>query len=161
MLHLLKRALHLTVRDFAIFNFPLPRKFRNQAYARIFSAKEINVDHRCRIHASHYVAGQSIRFGESPQIGRNMLIDYTGTIKAGQRKAVSDSEVTLTLGHPLSGIAQDWCPEPVQHSRLRIDDDAWIAAKAIVLESVREIGDGSVASYRARMLRTLDYLELV
>ena len=176
MLHLLKRVLYLMVRDFSIFNFPVLRKFRNRVYARLFSTNGINVDHRCRIQASHHVPGQFIRFGHSPHIGCNTLIDYTGTIEVGDRLTVSDGASIFTHGHRLSGPAQDWRPEPVYHSRLRIGDDVWVAANAIVLESVREIGDGVViaagsvvtkdvpdgaivAGNPARVVRIRDYLK--
>jgi len=144
MLHFLNRVVYLLVRDFAIFNFPVLRKLRNRVYATTFAAEGINVDHRCRIQASHSVPGQSIWFGHSPHIGCNTLIDFTGTIEVGDRLTVSDGVSIFTHGHRLSGLAQDWRPEPVYHSRLRIGDDVWVAANAIVLESVNEIGDGAV-----------------
>jgi maltose O-acetyltransferase len=146
MQYLLKRLLYLMVRDFPIFNFPVLRKFRNSVYARLYSAHGINVDHRCRIQASHFVAGQYIRFGQSPHIGCNTLIDYTGTIEAGDRLTISDGASIFTHSHPLSGLAQDWRLEPVYHSRLKIGDDVWIACNAVVLETVREIGDGAVVA---------------
>ena len=144
ILHFTKRTLYLVVRDFPIFNFPVLRKLRNSVYSRMFSAPGINVDQRCRIQASHHATGQFIRFGQSPHIGCNTLIDYTGTIDAGDRLTISDGAMIFTHSHPLSGAVQDWRPEPVQYSKLRIGNDVWIAANATVLESVCEIGDGAV-----------------
>ncbi|UOA34115.1 2,3,4,5-tetrahydropyridine-2,6-dicarboxylate N-acetyltransferase (plasmid) [Sulfitobacter sp. DSM 110093] len=146
MLHLIKRALYLTVRDFPIFNFPVLRKLRNRVYARMFSAKGINVDYRCRIQASHHVVGQFIRFGQNPHIGCNTLVDYTGTIVSGDRLTISDGASIFTHSHPLDKGVQDWRPEPVHYSKLMIGDDVWIAADAIILESVQKIGEGAVVA---------------
>ncbi|MEO2039933.1 MAG: hypothetical protein ABGW90_14750, partial [Martelella sp.] len=123
MLHVLKHILYLAVRDFTIFNFPVLRKRRNCVYGRMFSARAINVDHRCRIQASLYVVGQNTRFGESPHIECNTLIDFTGTIEAGDRLTISDEASIFTHGHPLDGAAQDWRAEPVHHSRVKIGND--------------------------------------
>lgn len=175
MLHFPKRILYLTARDFAIFNFPVLRKLRNRVYAWMFSANGINVDHRCRIQASHFVEGQYLHLGQSPHIGCNTLIDYTGTINAGDRLTISDGVSIFTHSHPINGSTQDWRPEPIYHSKLTIGDDVWIAADAIVLESVPEIGDGAiiaagsvvtkavpagaiVAGNPARIVRTRKYL---
>lgn len=174
----LKRLLYLTVRDFAVFNFPVLRKIRNYVYARQFSIIGVNVDHRCRIQASHYVAGQLIRFGHSPHIGCNTLIDYTGSIEVGDRLTVSDGASIFTHSHQLSGSAQDWRPNPVYHSPLKVGDDVWIAANAIILESVHKIGDGVViaagsvvtkdvpsgavvAGNPARVIRMRDYINCI
>lgn len=145
-MRLIKRIIYLTVRDFAVFNFPVLRKLRNRVYAWLFSASGINVDHRCRIQASHAVPGQSISFGKSPHIGCNTLIDFTGTIEVGDRLTVSDGASIFTHSHPLDGRVQDWRQEPVRCSKLRIGDDVWIAANAIILETVQEIGDGAIVA---------------
>lgn len=139
-----KRLLYLMVRDFSIFNFPLARQFRNRVYGWIFNTHGINVDYRCRIQPSHAVAGQEIILGNHPHIGSNTLIDYTGTIIAGDRLTISDDASVFTHSHRLDGSKRDWRDEPLRYSKLAIGSDVWIGAKSIILDSVEEIGDGAV-----------------
>lgn len=139
-----KKALYVIARELSIFSLPGLRKVRNKIYAAYLNAKQINVDRGVKIQALHSGGESSFALGIALHVGSHCVIDTSGSVKIGNRVTLSDGALIFTHTHPIDGGPQDWRKNKLAFGRLDIGDDVWIGANAIVLSSVRTIGQGAV-----------------
>lgn len=138
------KLFYLLFRDCGLCSLPFIRKVRNLVYQKHLNAKRINVDKGVRIQQLHLNRGARLSIGDDLHVGRDCLIDLSGSVTIGDRVTVSDGAKIFTHSHPIDDTAQDWRQSGVTFSELCIGDDAWIGANAIILSTVTEIGPGSV-----------------
>ena len=145
-----------------MFGIPGLRAIRNGVYNRFLNTKGINVDDFVKIapaHVAHNVP-QS-RIGHEFHISRNAEIDTTGGVMIGARVTVSEGAMVFTHDHVVDGGGQNWRRNAIKHSPLVIEDDVWIGADAIVLQSVGKIGRGAVIASGAVVRSDIDPLTIV
>lgn len=86
--------------------------------------------------------GIRIRIGNGNYFNRNLMIDACGLVEIGDDNMfgpdvyITDSNHTPVAGKSVKG-------QPMQAGRVKIGNQCWIGAKAIILKDV-ELGDGCV-----------------
>lgn len=98
---------------------------------------------RVTVRAAHLYEKSSFLAGEGLRLGSDVNIDYTGGIVIGKNVTLSEKAMILTHEHYVDGAA-DWRLNSFSATSLTIGDYAWIGGSAIVLNSVKFIGEGSV-----------------
>lgn len=100
--------------------------------------------------------GGRVRIGDGTYINPNCRVLCTESIEIGERCAISWSVQIIDFdGHE---IVRE--PRRPQKAPVRIGDDVWIGARAIVLKGV-EIGDGAVVAAGAVVTRSVPARALV
>lgn len=142
---ILWKVLYVLCRQTALFGLPGMRTVRNAVYNRHLGTSGMNVDDFVRIAAAHRVAGHGIlKVGKDVHISRDADIDATGNITLDDRVTISEGARIFTHDHIVDGGEVDWRKGGIKHSPLHIEEDAWVGAGAIVLQTVSRIGRGAV-----------------
>lgn len=92
----------------------------------------------------HFEKGRTgdLIVGEEVKINRNVEIDYSGGVTIESHVWISQNVLIETHEHVLSSRPKaEWV---VRKKPLRIGDDAWVGANAIILPSVGSIGRGAI-----------------
>ena len=126
-------------------NSPKRIKQRNVAYIKHYGLGEtISVQYGVTIICEHYSVGK-ITCGKKVLLARNCDIDYTGDIEIGNHVSISEGVKILTHNHSIDlgdkGLDKGCIPTP-----LKINDNVWIGARAIIMPGVKEIGRGAIIS---------------
>lgn len=138
---------YVLCRQIAIFSFPGLRNVRNFVYNRYLNTSEINVDDFVRVAPAHITNVKTeTRIGTALHMSRNSEIDTTGGVIIGARVTVSEGAKIFTHDHIIDGGSSDWRKNGIKHSPLCIEDDVWIGADSIILQSVSRIGKGSIVA---------------
>ena len=97
--------------------------------------------HRCHLTNLEASGFAGLTIGERAHVGPECLLDLADKISIGARATLSPRVVVLTHADPgASAVARE---HPRSVAEVRIEDDAWIGAGAIVLHGV-VVGEGSV-----------------
>jgi len=78
--------------------------------------------------------------GKRCKIDDSVEIDISDNVTIGNNVGISDDVLILTHDHKPEDISKKWFAPIV------IEDDVWIAARAIILASCNRIGRGSVVA---------------
>lgn len=94
------------------------------------------------------VAVNRLRVGRHFGCNTGTYINAVGTIEIGDYVLIG-SNVTISSGrHPIDGAAPPVFARPVKPSPIRIEDDVWIGAGAVIMPGVT-LGRGSVIGANA------------
>lgn len=97
--------------------------------------------------------GVRIRIGSGNYFNRNMMIDACGLVEIGDNNMfgpdiyITDSNHSAAPGRSAKDL-------PMQVGRVRIGNNCWIGAKAIILKDV-ELGDGCIIGAGAVVTRSV------
>jgi acetyltransferase-like isoleucine patch superfamily enzyme len=128
-----------------IFGTPKLRQIRNYFYNKHLQTTGINVDDFVRIGPAHTVKHSfATNIGHSLHISRNAELDTTGGVLLGPRVTISEGAKIFTHDHIIDGGGADWRQNGIKSSPLIIEEDVWIGADAIILQSVNKIGRGAI-----------------
>ena len=79
-----------------------------------------------------------LRILDGCTIGKNVLVDFSGDLSVGNNVMISEGVVIQTHDHGYE-------PKSIPHKcALTIEDNSWIATKAVVLAGVNVIGRNSI-----------------
>jgi acetyltransferase-like isoleucine patch superfamily enzyme len=132
-----------------IFDFPPLAQLRNIIYHSIFrSGHNLSIGQRCRfIRAdgiSSPLAEGKLHIGNNVAINHHVEIDYSGGVTMEDDVWISQNVLIETHTHILDKkLKSQWL---IKRSPLIIRRDAWIGAKAIIMDSVKEIGEGAIVA---------------
>jgi acetyltransferase-like isoleucine patch superfamily enzyme len=90
------------------------------------------------VHMGCFFTGRNIRIGRDTVINRNTYLDGRGGLSIGSYVAISPESYIISLDHDPNSASFEAFPDPV-----RIEDYAWIGARAMVLPGVT-LGKGCV-----------------
>jgi len=135
---------YVICRQSALFSLPGLRNIKNYFYAKHLDTNDIYVDDFVRIGPAHKTLTINCKIGDGLRVGRNVEIDTCGGILIGKRVTVSEDAKIYTHDHVIQGGHVNWRENGLKTSSLIIEDDAWIGANAIILQSVNRIGRGAV-----------------
>lgn len=120
-------------------------KERKDAYRIHYGLGEnVAVQYGVTIICEHFSKGK-ITCGKHVLFARNVDIDYTGDLSIGDNVSFSEGVKVLTHNHTIDlgdkGLDKGCIPTP-----LKINDNVWIGARAIIMPGVKEIGRGAIIS---------------
>jgi len=127
---------------------------RSKVYAKHYhTGVRLCVEYGVMLTTQHYQTGNLV-IKDDVLLGRGSDIDYTGDLIIGKGVSISEGVKILTHTHDLEakfhngGIRYD--EQDLGHgcipTSLKIDDYAWIGAKAMIMPGVMEIGRGAVVA---------------
>lgn len=93
-----------------------------------------------------------LRVGRKAEIGSGAYIEFSGSVTIGDNVTISAGAKVFTHNHDVAE-AGDWRRRAPLYGGLEIRDGAWIGAHAIILPSVRVIGEGAVVGAGAVVTR--------
>ena len=154
------KVLYKITKGTSLFSYPFLRKLRNKIYRRYFNAKGLKVGEYVNLRPSHFIGDTAISFGEAVIIDSEVLIDYTSPVSIGNNVTISEGVKIFTHNHSVDDSID------IQNSKiitypLRIEDYAWIGAKAIILPTVKKIGRGAVIAAGAVVTKEVNPFEVV
>jgi acetyltransferase-like isoleucine patch superfamily enzyme len=86
-------------------------------------------------------------------------IDYSGGVTIGNNVWISQNALIETHGHVISKAPKSlWA---VKRSQLVIEDEAWIGANVIILESVNRVGKGAIVAAGSVVVRDVPDMAIV
>ena len=127
-----------------LFSLKFFRNIRWWAYRKYFKTPQFYVAENVKIVAAHLNNSAKFNVGKKVHIGEYAYIDYSGGIKIGDFVAISEGAKIFTHNHNVHGTHRDWNKNPKTFSNLVICDYAWIGANSLILESVKNIAEGSI-----------------
>ncbi len=96
----------------------------------------------------------NLAIGDEVHLGRDVLLDLVGTISIGDRVTIAMRAMLLT--HFSAGASRSpWAVGARSVSQVRIGNDAYVGAGAIVLPGVT-IGDGAIVAAGSVVSRSVD-----
>lgn len=97
--------------------------------------------------------GIRIRIGNGNYFNRNLMIDACGLVQIGSDNMFGPDVYITDSNH---SISHDRSPKdlPMQRGSVRIGDNCWIGAKAVILKDV-VLGDGCVVAAGAVVTRSV------
>jgi len=105
------------------------------------------------------LSGTRIRIGDGNYFNRNLMLDACGLIEIGNNNMfgpdvyVTDSNHTIEHGRTPKDL-------PMRRGTVRIGNNCWVGAKAVILKDV-ELGDGCVVAACAVVTRSVAPGEIV
>jgi len=134
----------LLIKNIAIFQVPVLRDIRWFFYRKYYGAPKLYVDSGVDISSAHTNANASFEGTGKINLGKGVYIDYSGGVKIGHAVAVSAGAKIFTHNHDINGKFKDWQKNGITYSSVVIEDYAWIGADALIMPSVKRIGEGSI-----------------
>lgn len=144
------RRMALTIFCSNIFSFPWTYKIRNYFYSKLFSfGNNLLIEDNVWVRRTHGVSG-TIKSGNKLLLGRNVDIDYTGSIDIGNNVSILEGVKILTHGHDFLGLKNDSelisGTNRVYLTKLFIEDNALIGSRSIIMPEVGLIGKNAIIS---------------
>ncbi len=130
-----------------LFDFPPFNLLRNFVYSMLFSTgRKLSVGRACRFIRADFTldprAAGSLKIGHRVAINYNVEIDYSGGVAIEDDVWISQNVLIESHTHVVSGRPKaEW---GLSRSPLLIARDAWIGANAVIMDSVKVIGEGAV-----------------
>lgn len=138
------KILYVLVRDNAVFFLPGFRRFREWVICRHFQAPGLRINRFSRLYAPHPTTGSKFVADGLVEVGREVYIDFSGGIIAGDQVVFADGVKVLTHNHPPDGPHQNFEDNPIEFYPLYIGPYAKILNNAIILPKVGTIGEGAI-----------------
>jgi len=134
----------LLIKNMDIFQILTLRDVRWFLYRKYYSSPQLYVDSGVDISSAH--RNKNARFVGVGKInlGKGVYIDYSGGVKIGHAVAISAGAKIFTHNHNVNGKFKDWQKNPITYSDIVIEDYVWIGADALIMPSVKRIGEGSI-----------------
>lgn len=120
----------------------------------------MNVGQRAVVKAAHGNPLAGFSFGIQLRMGPGSYIDCSGGVSIGDRVQLSEDAKVFTHEHAIDEDI-DIRMSRIRYSPLRIDDDVWIGANAVVTESVKRIGRGAVIAAGSVVIEDVPSLAVV
>jgi maltose O-acetyltransferase len=135
-------------------DYPPLAQIKSKIYARYFDVPEdIVVHHGCIISHHHPCPQSDFSVKRGGQFAAHAIIDTSGGVEFGEMVTVSEGAKIYTHSHTVQDRDIYWREQPITFTHLRIGDDVWIGANAIILPSVEEIGRGAIIAAGAVVTR--------
>ncbi|RPH49419.1 MAG: acyltransferase [Desulfobacteraceae bacterium] len=145
-----------------IFDMPPLLTIRNFIISRLFHAgKGLSLGNSCFFLCPHFeeVTNSLLLFGNDVYINRNVEIDYSGGVSIGNNVWISQNVLIETHEHVISKAPKSlWI---IKRSQLVIEDEAWIGANVIILESVNRVGKGAIVAAGAVVVKDVPDMAIV
>ncbi len=124
---------------------------------RIERAAQVRLGPRCVLHPQVWLnvtSGQaSLSIGDHTFVGRNTTIEVSGEVSIGRAGLIAPGVYITDHNHDTAPGASMF-ERPCVVAAVRIGDDVWIGANAVILPGV-EIGDGAVVAAGAVVSRSV------
>ena len=144
------------------FDMPPLLTIRNFVISRLFNTgKGLSVGNSCVFLCPHFeeVPNRLLLLGDNISINRNVEIDYSGGVFIGNDVWISQNVLIETHEHVISKVPKSlWV---IKRSQLVIEDEAWIGANVIILESVNRIGKGAIVAAGAVVVKDVPDMAIV
>ena len=156
---ILRRTIQLLL-SFRVFSIPGFNSLK-VAILRIF----FNIGRKTSIlhgvyFESHHAISKPLLIGSNVAISENVIIDFTGGIVIGNEVWISPGAAIYTHDHiALSRKLKN--EQNIRYSSLEIGEDAWIGTRAIILPSVRKIGQGAIIGAGSVVTQDINDWEIV
>lgn len=144
--------------QFALWSWPvahLPSYRLRSFYLRRVLAYRI--DPSASIHTGCHVTGFDLAVGAHSVINRDCRLDARGGLRIGANVSVSSQCYLISASHQVHSPTFEGQEE---HTRIAIEDYAWLGARAIVLPGVR-IGRAAVVGAGAVVCRDVEPYTIV
>lgn len=138
-----------------LFSFPGLSLLREMFYRWAFGFRSVKVEENVWFTDIHKeTSGLSI--GRNVVLQRDTMIDCTGLVEIADNVVLSRGAIIFTHNHNVGDRSRPWREQGETVSPIRIESDAWIGARAIVLPQVRVIGRGAIIGAGAVITRDVD-----
>lgn len=146
-----------------IFQFPLLYSIRRAVYKNIldFAGDDFEIGSGVIFINNHNNKEAEIKIGNDVRIRDNVYIDYSGGIEIGNKVVISISSKIFTHDHNISSKNKYWQDQGAEFSKLKIGNDIWIGANAIILPSVTRIGNGAIIGAGSVVTKNVDDYTIV
>jgi acetyltransferase-like isoleucine patch superfamily enzyme len=144
-----------------IFDMPPLLTIRNFIISKLFHAgKGLSLGNGCVFLCPHFEGvSNRLLFGDNVFINRNVEIDYSGGVSIGNNVWISQNALIETHEHVISKSPKSqWA---IKRSRLVIEDEAWIGANVIILQSVNRVGKGAIVAAGSVVVRDVPDMVIV
>lgn len=127
-----------------IFSAPILFSFKHFFLKLFFKiGKQSFVMHHSILVSPHTTKNAYLEIGNNVGIESECYIDYSGGLIIKDNVTISERVLITTHGHKIIKKTLKKNQEIV-YSQLVIEEDVWIGANAIILESVKKIGRGAI-----------------
>jgi acetyltransferase-like isoleucine patch superfamily enzyme len=144
---MISEGIHRIIQVFfglRLFDFPPFLFIRNIIYQYMFNMSGYpEIEAHVLIKRAHGLLG-SVQMGKGVFLGSNVKIDRSGYVDIGNDVWISENANIYTHMHVLDSDRIMKVPEKILSTKLKIEDEVWIGANVIILESVRSVGACSV-----------------
>jgi acetyltransferase-like isoleucine patch superfamily enzyme len=140
---LVNKFLYILVRGGSIFSIKPFSKFRSKIYNNYFKTENLYVGEQVFITASHKNTSSKINIGKNVSIGSYSKIDYTGELIIEDNVMISEEVKIFTHIHDINSH-KDIKKTKIIPTKLVIEKYVWIGTGAIILPTVKKIGEGAV-----------------
>jgi len=144
-----------------IFDMPPLLTVRNFIISQLFHVgKGLSLGNSCFFLCPHFEeVNKRLLLGDNISINRNVEIDYSGGVFIGNNVWISQNVLIETHEHVISKAPKSlWA---IKRSQLVIEDEAWIGANVIILESVNRVGKGAVVAAGAVVVKDVPDMAIV
>jgi acetyltransferase-like isoleucine patch superfamily enzyme len=138
------KFLIIITKNKTIFSVSGIRNFRFWLYRSFYNAPKMYVADRVTIVTAHYNKEAFFKCNGQVNIGADVYIDYSGGVEINDRVAISEGAKIFTHNHVIQDKYKDWMKNPIKFTSIIIENYVWIGANAIILPSVKKIGEGAV-----------------
>ena len=142
--NIILKTLILLIKNMDIFKVIFLRNIRWFLYRKYFDSPKMYVDSGVDISSAHANKNASFEALGKLNLGKNVYIDYSGGVVIGDAVAVSAGAKIFTHNHDINGKFKDWQKNGITYSNIVVEDYAWIGAGALIMTSVKRIGEGSI-----------------
>lgn len=126
-----------------IFDFPFMHSIRRFFYGMVFDiGKNITIGKDVKLYRTHKMMRGNIKIGNNVLLAKHVEIDFSGSVLVDDNVWFSEGCQVHTHNHILG--PDRFIKDNVETTKIHFKNSCWIGARAIILPSVKVIGEHSI-----------------
>ena len=126
-----------------LFSFPGFFALRQAFYCWAFGFRDVKVEENVWFTDIHKPTS-GLRVGRNVVFQRESMVDCSANVEIADNIVLSRGAILFTHAHNVHDKSRPWRTQGETYHPIKIETDAWIGARAIILASVSVIGTGAI-----------------
>jgi acetyltransferase-like isoleucine patch superfamily enzyme len=143
-----------------LFSFPGPLFLRQAFYRWAFGFRDVQVGEDVQFTDIQKLSSE-LCVGRRVVFQRGVMIDCSARVEIADNVVLSREAIIFTHAHQISDGSMCWRHQGETYHPIKVETDAWIGARALIMPSVSVIGEGAIVGAGAVLTKDVEPYTIV